>query len=570
MTAITTPFIAFDFDKEVQTLWRSMATAGKNFAYHARLASLIRAEASFKVNLDSLKVLDVLLSAIKSDLAGKHVSEGRVLAHDDFARLMVVLLYHVVAVISREVATLNPKPTLSLHTSQGFSRVYARLFAGMNTNTPSTLTDEELDGFYYGMGVLCQGVGVAGQAVADRLFVLPIIGARLFGTIDRTFVAGLDNHGQGHGVAEDSLYWAVHDFIERFKNLQNSPTANDSAKVLFNEQAFSLNQPTASPANEPMEGRSDDMVDNVVPQNPAEQTANMSNEVVQHEATQHEPLTHAVQALPHQPAQNPSHQANVSLDKTAQTTHQVSADLVSNQTPSNSTSQTPPQANSVATQVSPSVHKQRAKASHTPKLFDEAYRDLVNISQPADMTGEYQQAVAVLNKFDAFIDGELAKGKSMVDLTFNDKQKLAQKQALGLLVNLVKQGNPSAMFCLALCYFRGRGVGVDNARAVMLTKRSAEMGDIRAQKLLSRLYYQGYEPSSGGVAMDMNMGEYWLFKSADGGHPEAKKVRAYMNQIEMLKSDYRTERVSDERYALFFKALAVGTVLLFIILSIMW
>lgn len=570
MTAITTPFIAFDFDKEVQMLWRSMATAGKNFAYHARLASLIRAEPSFKVNLDSLKVLDVLLSAIKSDLAGKNVSEGRVLAHDDFARLIVVLLYHVVAVVSREVATLTPKPTLTLHTAQGFSRVYARLFAGMSTNAPSLLTDEELDGFYYGMGVLCQGMGVAGQAVADRLFILPIIGARLFGTIDRTFMAGLDNHGQGSGVAEDSLYWAVHDFIERIKNLQNNPTADDSAKILFNEQAFFLNKPqTLSPADE----QSNEVV-SASPQHPVGQTA-ILNEVAQGEAVgeavnnpmeqPHNPSHQPIQPLVHET--NPT---NISLDKSAQVAHQDSANLTPTQTP-NPTAQTLPQASPAnTTKVPPSAHKQRARASHTPKLFDEAYRDLTNISQPADVIGEYQQASAVLGKFDAFIDGELAKGKSMADLTFNDKQKLAQKQALGLLVNLVKQGNPSAMLRLALCYFGGRGVGVDTARAVMLTKRSAEMGDIRAQKLLSRLYYQGYESNSGGVTMDMHMGEHWLRKSADGGHPEAKKVCAFMNQVEVLRDDYRTERISDERYVLFFKVLGIGTLLLFIILSIVW
>lgn len=222
------------------------------------------------------------------------------------------------------------------------------------------------------------------------------------------------------------------------------------------------------------------------------------------------------------------------------------------------------------TNLPPSAYKQRARASHTPKLFDEAYQDLLNINTPSDAVNEYQKATAVLTKFDAFIDAKIAEGKQMDEIVFNDKQVQARKQALALLVGLVKQGNPSAMLRLALYYFGGRGVGVDINKAVMLTKRSAEMGDIRAQKLLSRLYYQGFAPNDGGMAMDVSMGEHWLRKSADGGHPEAKKVCAYMNQVELLKSDYRTEMVSDKRYGMLFIAVGVGAVLLFILLSVMF
>ena len=44
------------------------------------------------------------------------------------------------------------------------------------------------------------------------------------------------------GVAEDSLYWAVYDFISRFKQLQHDPTADDKAKQLFSEQPLFLMQ----------------------------------------------------------------------------------------------------------------------------------------------------------------------------------------------------------------------------------------------------------------------------------------------------------------------------------------
>lgn len=574
------PFVWFEFDKEVHELWQGMSVTGKRFAYHQRLSALIAQQTAFKADLDSLKLLDVFLSAVKSDLAGKSVSEARVLSHDDFARLIIILAYHVVQVIKQELAQSVVKPTVNIYTAQGFSRVYARLFSQMGADPQSQMTAEQLQGFYYGMGVLCQGVGQAGQAVADRFFILPVIGARLFGTIDRTFVAGLDDDGQGVGVAEDSLYWAVYDFISRFKQLQHDPTADDKAKQLFSEQPLFLTQVDKSVQavdeqdeqavlknslqNDLQNGSQNGLQDNG--QN------NLNNDLQNHSIN---PLTNDGQddltsfnqvmvdgqPISHGPAPVVQDMQTLQPAKSASQAH-----VVSPNTPHQAKS--PHQSNT--TNLPPSAYKQRARASHTPKLFDEAYQDLLNINTPSDAVSEYQKATAVLTKFDAFIDAKIAKGKQMDEIVFNDNQLQARKQALALLVGLVKQGNPSAMLRLALYYFGGRGVGVDINKAVMLTKRSAEMGDVRAQKLLSRLYYQGFTPNDGGMAMDVSMGEHWLRKSADGGHPEAKKVCAYMNQVELLKNDHRTEMISDKRYGMLFIALGVGTVLLFILLGVIF
>lgn len=576
------PFVWFEFDKEVHELWQSMSVMGKRFAYHQRLSALIAQQTAFKADLDSLKLLDVFLSAVKSDLAGKSVSEARVLSHDDFARLIIILAYHVVQVIEQELAQSAVKPTVNIYTTQGFSRVYARLFSQMGADPQSQITAKQLQGFYYGMGVLCQGVGQAGQAVADRFFILPVIGARLFGTIDRTFVAGLDDNGQGMGVAEDSLYWAVHDFISRFKQLQHSPTADDKAKQLFSEQPLFLEQVDKSvqaiDEQDEQAGLQDVLQNNL--QNGSQDGLqdngqnNLNNDLQNHSIS---PLTNdgqndltnlhnqtvAVDGQANNYSTAPVLQDGKVLQpaKPASQAH-VASPNISHQAKS------PYQSNTA--NLPPSAYKQRARASHTPKLFDEVYQDLLSINTPSDAVSEYQKVAAVLTKFDAFIDAKIAEGKQMDEIVFNDKQVQARKQALALLAGLVKQGNPSAMLRLALYYFGGRGVGVDINKAVMLTKRSAEMGDIRAQKLLSRLYYQGFAPNDGGMAMDVSMGEHWLRKSADGGHPEAKKVCGYMNQVELLKSDYRTEMVSDKRYGMLFIAVGVGAVLLFILLSMMF
>lgn len=575
------PFVWFEFDKEVHELWQSMSVMGKRFAYHERLSVLMAQQTAFKADLDSLKLLDVFLSAVKSDLAGKSVSEARVLSHDDFARLIIILAYHVIQVIKQELRQAVVKPTVNIYTAQGFSRVYTRLFSQMGADPQSQMTAEQLQGFYYGMGVLCQGVGQAGQAVADRFFILPIIGARLFGTIDRTFVAGLDDDGQGVGVAEDSLYWAVHDFIEGFKRLQYSANADDKAKQLFSEQPLFLKQTDKSVQafdeqdeqavlknslqNDLQNGSQNGLQDNG--QN------NLNNDLQNHSIN---PLTNDGQndltslhnqtmvdgqPISHSPAPVVQDMQTLQSAQSASQAH-----VASPNTPHQAKS--PHQSN--ATTLPPSAYKKRARASHTPKLFDEAYQDLLNINTPSDAVSEYQKAAAILTKFDTFISNKIAQGKQMDEIVFNDNQLQARKQALALLVKLIKQNNPSAMLRLALCYFEGRGVNVDIHKAIMLTKRSAQMGDVRAQKLLSRLYYQGFAPSDGGMAMDVSMGEHWLRKAADGGHPEAKKVCAYMNQVELLKNDHRTEMISDKRYGMLFIALGVGTVLLFILLGVIF
>lgn len=574
------PFVWFEFDKEVHELWQSMSMMGKRFAYHERLSVLMAQQTAFKADLDSLKLLDVFLSAVKSDLAGKSVSEARVLSHDDFARLIIILAYHVIQVIKQELRQAVVKPTVNIYTAQGFSRVYTRLFSQMGADPQSQMTAEQLQGFYYGMGVLCQGVGQAGQAVADRFFILPVIGARLFGTIDRTFVAGLDDDGQGVGVAEDSLYWAVYDFIEGFKRLQYSANADDKAKQLFSEQPLFLTQVDKSVQavdeqdeqavlknslqNDLQNGSQNGLQDNG--QN------NLNNDLQNHSIN---PLTNDGQddltsfnqvmvdgqPISHGPAPVVQDMQTLQSAQSASQAH-----VASPNTPHQAKS--PHQSNT--TNLPPSAYKQRARASHTPKLFDEAYQDLLNINTPSDAVSEYQKAAAILTKFDTFISNKIAQGKQMDEIVFNDNQLQARKQALALLVKLIKQNNPSAMLRLALCYFEGRGVNVDIHKAIMLTKRSAQMGDVRAQKLLSRLYYQGFAPNDGGMAMDMSMGEHWLRKAADGGHPEAKKVCAYMNQVELLKNDHRTEMISDKRYGMLFIALGVGTVLLFILLGVIF
>ncbi len=187
----------------------------------------------------------------------------------------------------------------------------------------------------------------------------------------------------------------------------------------------------------------------------------------------------------------------------------------------------------------------------------------MTMSMPSDTNDSYQKAVSVLSRFDEHIKSEMAKGKALDEISFGENQQAIRKNALQLLVSLVKNGNMSAMTRLALYFFEGRGVPPDPQKATALIKKSAEMGDPRAQKLLSRLYYQGYDD----IERSQELGEYWLKKAADNGHIEAKKVCAYMNQVEILKNDRRSEQQYDKRLWLILGGVGVAVVLVLMVLS---
>lgn len=490
-------FVWFEFDNETVLLWQSLnqPKVQKTFAYQAKLRQLIHDHISqngnWQTTLDSLKVLDVFLSAVKSDLAGRNIKEHELVAHPEFVKLLMVLCYHVHQVLSAHISQTMSDVAVECYANAVFGRTYA----GAMGKKTGGLSETELPVFYQGLAFLIKADNAFGVSVAQSFFVLSVIGARLFGSVERVFY-GLDTQGLPTRLAEDSLYWAVHDCIEQMTTLHD-----DQAKELFAvpiKPADVMNVKVMTDVAKPISAPMPSQTETGTPQTPPPQ-----------------------------------------------------------QTPSPKPSQAP----------MPSARKQKARASHTPKLFDEVYGDLKQLTLPSDSDERYQKAVMILDKFDAHIDGELTKGKALADISFSQKAIQARNQALQLLSQAVKAGNPSAMTRLAAYLFEGRGVPANTAVATNLIKKSAEMGDFRASKLLSRLYYQGFDAENGGVAMSVEMGEYWLDKAADGGHPEAKKVRAYMRQIEALKSDRQTEMMSDKRYLMWGAVLGVGLLLIVVMLG---
>ncbi|MDO4896154.1 MAG: tetratricopeptide repeat protein [Moraxella sp.] len=489
-------FVWFEFDHDVALLWQSLTepTPKNTFAYQAKLRQLVQNSPVWGSQLDTLKLLDVFLSAVKSDLAGRNIKEHELVSHPEFVKLLMVLSYHVAQVLRDELGAMADVK-MECYANSSFGRVYARTFA--HSQAPA-LSEMELADFYQGLGYLVQATTASGVAVAQSFFVLSVIGARLFGSLERTF-RDLDAQGNPSRMVEDSLYWAVADFVQKMPNL-----TDDNAKKLF-----------------------------ITPAKTASVVADLG-EVV-------DDVAKAV---------------NVPDDMSVIPKNEPVPTLTPDET---------------SKPVAPiSQRKQKARASHTPKLFDEVYQDLKNLSTTHDGDPTYQKAKMVLDKIDEYIAGELKKGKALADIEFSDNATQAYNQAIQLLTVAAKQGNLSAMTRLAVYLFEGRGVPANIATATNLIKRTAEAGDIRAQKLLSRLYYQGFAPDDGGVAMSVEMGELWLGKSADGGHPEAKKVRAYMKQVETLKSDYRTELQSDKRYLMWGVVIIGGLVLILLLMMVMF
>lgn len=482
-------FVWFEFDSEILALWQSIAAPTiRTFAYQQKLQALIKEHQSWQPNLDSLKVIDVFLSAIKSHLVDKRIQEAQALEHDEFVKMLVVVVFHTIQVLKNELSNFLAGGQIELYAAQGFSRLYARAFSELsNTRTP--LEQLQRDAFYQDFVVF--GVkNHQGVCVSQSFFVLAVIGTRLFGSMQRT-ITGLDIHGQPQKTAsEDSLYWAVCDFLKSLQTIKN-----DHAKLLIKPKTIPKPPPNPTPCHDIFEQ--------------LEQTY----------------LTDTSVAV--------ADVADIPIKATANT-------------------------KTNNTHIMPSQYKQKARASHTPKLFAEAYHDLTAMPLPQDNEPSYQKSFVVLSKFDKHISDELAKGKQPEQIVFGQQQKSIQQQALQSLAALVNsRQHTAAMLYLALAYFEGRGLVADTPKAVMLAKRAAELGDPRAQKLLSRLYYQGFDVQNGGIAADQTLGEMWLKKAADNGHTEAKKVCAYLNQVQILKEDYQAQTKLNQRYGVMLGIVAI-------------
>lgn len=98
------------------------------------------------------------------------------------------------------------------------------------------------------------------------------------------------------------------------------------------------------------------------------------------------------------------------------------------------------------------------------------------------------------------------------------------KNAAAYLQKSANQGNAEAEYRLGMLYFDGKGVSVDNAKALRLFESAAEKKQPQAQMMAGLMYYVGK-----GVKVDYKKAVYYLTQSAEAGDDDAQFLltRAY-------------------------------------------
>lgn len=139
------------------------------------------------------------------------------------------------------------------------------------------------------------------------------------------------------------------------------------------------------------------------------------------------------------------------------------------------------------------------------------------------------------------------------------------KQVLANLQQLAKQNHSGAMLQLALLRFRGEpafNVAKDETQALKLVQASAKLGDHRAEKLLSKLYFSGQ-----GVPLSTELGNYWLEQSASHGNADAKKLLAEIAIAQELRHTKQNDRVYVERLLMGVVALIVFALMIIFLIN---
>ena len=360
------------------------------------------------------------------------------------------------------------------------------------------------DDFYQYMAVVyCQSADA--NSVTSLFFALEPIGMRLFGHIDRPFEAV-----QGGQVAS-GLYQAVSARL---------PHAHDNHVANSITSAINISTPDTSASVE--------RIKTVDSQKPLEK----------------ERLSHTPHDVPE--SQNLSQQENqtkpvLSKSETVQP-HTTSENTVLEQ---------PLPLSVPAPQELP-----------TPAIFTQLLVELDNIDvvQTAG-NSEYQQAHKVLEQLEQHI---AKQSKPRAQINFSESHLAAKQQALLTLQEAAQAGNSAAMLHLAMYELLGEGLAVDKGAAtasgVEWVKQAASKNDSRAQRLLSKMYYQGV-----GVAQDIDTGKYWLEQAAENGHAEAASVVGQWQQAQALITTQKQEQHSMKRYQLLFAAILVVAILILII-----
>ncbi len=519
MTANTDSFVAVtSLDYIAEGYWQDFLAqrpVAGGIAYESKLQACELDE-----SLASLQRIDALLSQIKRDLVKGYIvdqskvsasnnGESSLLADDSFRNLLLFLAFYAGRVLARQWQS-----TPHWYSQSELRRRYPEL--------PLTAED-----FYQEMAVTYE---LTTDHSSSLFFALEPIGLRLFGNIDRQFVAV-----QG-GTVVSGLYQAVNERLpDTNKSTDNTSNAMAIDTAKFTEVAKPISQPISS-------------------------NSKLTSTTVKKVAS--EPLIAANAST----NRNSSTNIQLALAKTN------SDALVNNSRSDNLAVSNPVVENPVAindnssNQPATTLSKANQKSQPTPELFTRLLNELDDIEVPQNAgVDDYLQARKTLDQFERHI---ARQNKPRVEVSFSETHQSARQQALLLLKKSADAGNTAAMLRLAMYGLLGEGstikssmtsdvVNIDAGKGVELVKQAANAKDSRAQRLLSRLYYQGV-----GVPQEITTGKYWLEQAAENGHPEAIMLNKEWQQAQLLIETQKQEQHSFKRYQLLIGAIAIAAILL--------
>lgn len=218
------------------------------------------------------------------------------------------------------------------------------------------------------------------------------------------------------------------------------------------------------------------------------------------------------------------------------------------------------------TTVPPKVTLMATIAPPTPEIFTQLLTELDEIEVVQTVgNDDYQQARKILDQFEQHI---AKQNKPRAQVVFSESHRGAKQQALIKLKNSADIGNTAAMLRLAMYELLGEGLTMDNDEkgkdagieaGIDWVKKAAHKKDSRAQRLLSRMYYQGI-----GLPQDINNGKHWLEQAAENGHTEAAGLVGQWQQAQALMTTRQQEQHSLKRYQLLIGVVIVAALLLII------
>ena len=480
-------------------------------------------ECQLDETLISLQRVDTLISQMRRDIAKSKSSSGALdevtlLADDSYRHLLLFLAFYAGRVLAK--------------LWQSEVHWYGQFELKKHYSELPLVADD----FYQHMAVI---YGDSYNADADIFFALEPIGLRLFGHIDRQF------HAVQGGQVASGLYQAINARLP-----QNDSSATPEPHLKHHSKSVGISQ-TLMTEEEMSQGQQ--LPVQKLPVQAAEPKESPNKHIIDTSLPAYE-----ADAVLEDSVLKPS-VAKPSIVKPSTTEQAKSSRVDTTASVKPKIAETPTDLSWVTTHAQPAKH---SKTSVTPEIFTQLLTELDEIEVP-QTTGhdDYLQACKILDQFERHI---ARQNKPRDQVQFSEQHQAARQQALTLLQNSAESGNTTAMLRLAMyALLNERGITdteASEAAGADWVKQAANDKDVRAQRLLSKMYYQGV-----GVPQDINNGKYWLEEAAKNGHTEAAGLVAQWQQAQALITTQKQEQHSIKRYQLLIGVVLLGAMLLFIL-----